>query len=184
MKGYKAPFYTEEELELLMESEIKYPYSDKDATYKGLEHQYELTSKYFQERGVNLEERIDGTSPDKVEQFLKDLRVKLYTWIYNNSKSNRQQLNYMIAVRGIYGYTPYEYRTAFLEAMYYQGVYMLDNGDIASVSGVDLDTMQNMSIDVIRHQNRDMSHEAIGILTQLGLNFYGRYSFIPQGKEW
>ena len=68
--------------------------------------------------------------------------------------------------------------------MFMQGCYLLDNGDLSTVSGVDLDTMQNMSIDVIRNQERDMSKEAIGLLKPIGLNFYGRYCFIPQGKDW
>ena len=68
--------------------------------------------------------------------------------------------------------------------MFIQGCYLLDNGDLSSVSGVDLDTMQNMSADVMRHQDRDMSKDAIGLLKQLGLNFYGRYYFVPQGKDW
>lgn len=184
MKHYKAPFYTKEELEELEEHQIHFPFSDDDATYIGLDHQYELTSKYFQERGRNLEVEIDGNNPDKVKHFLRDVRRKLYTYIYTHNKSTRNQLNYLIAVRSLRNYPRYEYRQTFLEAMFYQGCYLLDNGDLAEVSGVDLDTMQNMSNDVMRNQDRDMSKEAIGILKQLGLNFYGRYDFIPQGKDW
>ena len=39
----------------------------------------------------------------------------------------------------------------------WQGVYLLINGDISQVSGVDLDTMQNMSIDVIKKSKIDFS---------------------------
>ena len=117
---------------------------------------------------------------------MRYLRLKVYTWIYNNNKSTRQQLNFLIAKRSLNGYSKYEYRQAFLEAMFLQGCYLLDNGDISSISGVDLDTMQNMSIDVIRNQNRDFHKDAIGMLRQLGLNYYGRYYFIPTGAgtEW
>ena len=65
-----------------------------------------------------------------------------------------------------------------------EGCYLLANGDLSNVSGVDLDTMQNMSGDVMRNQERDMHKDCIGILKQLGLNFYGKYSFIPQGNDW
>ena len=184
MKIYTAPTYTKEQLAQLDESQISFPFNDDDATYRGLEHQYELTDKYFAERGVNLQTEIEGNNPDKVKHFLADLRRKVYTYIYTHNKSSRNQLNYMIAKRGLKTYPIYEYRQAFLEAMFIEGCYLLTNGDISSVSGVDLDTMQNMSQDVIRNQDRDFHKDCIGILKQLGLNFYGRYSFIPQGTDW
>lgn len=184
MQIYQAPFYTKSELEQLDENQIKFPFSDDDATYYGLDHQYQLTEKYFQERGVNLELEVEGKSPDKIKNFLRYLRMKVYNFVYSNSKSSKRQLNYLIAKRGILGYTPYEYRQTFLEAMFIEGCYLLANGDISNVSGIDLDTMQNMSADVIRGQNRDFHKDAIKILTQLGLTFYGRYNFIPQGNDW
>ena len=184
MEIYQAPFYTKEQLAQLDETAIHFPFSDDDATYVGLDHQYELTSKYFQERGRNLEIEISGNDPDKVKHFLKDLRRKVYSKIYNTNKSTRQQLNYMIAKRGIYGYTPYEYRQSFLEAMFIEGEYLLDNGDISSISGVDFDTMQNMSNDVMRNQERDFHKDAVEMLKTLGLRYFGRYKFIPQGKDW
>lgn len=184
MEFYNAPFYTEEQLGLLGENEIHYPFSNEEATYIGKDHQYELTSKYFQERGRNLEVEVQGNEPDKVKLFLAALRRKFYSRIYNTNKSTRQQINYMIAKRGINGYTPYEYRQAFLEAMFIEGEYLLDNGDISSIAGVDYDTMQNMSEDVMRNQERDFHKDAIEMLKTLGLRFFGKYSFIPQGKDW
>ena len=182
--AYIAPFYTKEEIELIGEDLLHFPFSDDDAVYIGLDHQYELTSQYFQERGRNLEVEIDGNQPDKVRIWLTALRRKFYTKIYNTNKSTRQQLNYIIAVRGIRGYTPFEYRQAFLEAMFIEGEYLLDNGDISGVAGIDLDTMQNMSEDVVRNQERDFHKDAIEMLKTLGLRYYGKYNVIPQGKEW
>jgi hypothetical protein len=184
MNTYQAPFYTESELIELKEEQVHFPFSDKDATYNGLDHQYELTSAYFQERGRNLQIEIEGTNPDKVKHFLRALRLKVYNFIYTHNKSTRAQLNFLIAKRGLRGYTPYEYRQAFLEAMFVEGCYLLDNGDISGLAGVDFDTMQNMSADVMRNQDRDMHKDCIRLLQTLGLNFYGRYSFIPTGKDW
>ena len=45
MEIYQAPFYTKEELAQLDETAIHFPFSDDDATYVGIDHQYELTSK-------------------------------------------------------------------------------------------------------------------------------------------
>lgn len=184
MKPYEAPYYTESALELMEEDEIHFPFSDKDAVYVGIDHQYELTSKYFQERNRNLEVELDGTDPEKVKHFLRALRIKFYFYIYTHSKSNARQLNFLISKRGLRGWSRYEYRRAFLEAMFIEGCYLLDNGDISSITGVDFDTMQNMSADVMRKQDRDMHKDSIAMLKTLGLNFYGRYNFIPQGSDW
>lgn len=184
MKFYEAPFYSEEQLELLDESEIHFPFSDKDATYVGKYHQYQLTEKYFIERGINLQKELAGNDPEKVKHFLEDLRRKFYVRIYNTNKSTPRQLNYLIAKRGLRGFSQYEYRQLFLEAMFIEGKYLDWNGDISSVSGVDLDTMQNMSDDVIRNQERDFHKDAIELLKSIGLRYYGKYRFIPQGEDW
>lgn len=184
MNFYTAPYYTEEQLEELDESQLHFPFSDKDATYVGKDHQYELTSAYFEERGRNLQTEISGNEPDKVKNFLAYLRRKFYTKIYNTNKSSKKQLDYLIAKRGLYGYSLYEYRQAFLNAMFIQGEYLLDNGDVSSITGIDFSTMQNMSADVMRNQERDFHRDAIQMLKTLGLRFYGRYSFIPQGEDW
>lgn len=184
MATFVAPYYTEEQKEILGIENLEYPFSDKDAEYKGLEHQYELTSKYFEERGRNLEVEIEGNAPDKVKHFLSYLRRKVYTKIYNQSKSSRRQMNYLIAKKGLWGYSKYEYREAFLEMMFIEGEYLLDNGDISSVAGVDLDTMQNMSEDVMRNQERDFHKDCIEMMKTLGLRYYGKYRFIPQGNDW
>lgn len=181
---YQAPTYTKEQLAQLDESKIQFPFNDDDATYHGLEHQYQLTDKYFQERGRNLQVEIDGNAPDKVKWFLKALTNKVYTYIYTHNKSTRRQLNYMIAKGRLRGFSPYEYRQMFLEAMFIEGCYLLDNGDISNTTGVDFDTMQNMSQDVMRRQERDYHKDFIGIMKTLGLNYYGNYKFIPLGNDW
>lgn len=181
---YQAPTYTRAQLALLDENEVHFPFSDEDATYNGLFHQYELTEGYFIERGVNLQVEIESTSPDKVKLFLEELRRKFYTYIYNNNKSTRSQLNYMIAKRPLRGYGKYEYRQAFLEAMFIEGCYLLTNGDISNITGVDFDTMQNISADVMRNQERDFHKDAVQALKTLGLKFFGKYSFVPQGNDW
>ena len=184
MKFYEAPIYSKEQLALLDESKVHFPFTDDDARYVGREHQYELTSKYFEERGHNLQVEIDGNSPDKVKHFLAFLRTKCYDYIYSHSKSPRGVLNYMIARGRLYGYSPYEYRQEFLEAMFLEGEYLLANGDLSTISGVDLDTMQNMSADVVRRQDRDMHPNTILKFKQLGLNYYGRYRFLLNGEDW
>ena len=186
MKFYKPQTYTETQLRELDEKDIKFPFNDKDAIYDGMKHQYTLTAEYFTERGRNLLVEIDSNNPEKVKHFLQYLTMKVYTYIYTHSKSPRNVLNYIIAKRGITGYSPYEYRQAFLDAMFLEGCYLLDNGDISQITGIDIETMQNMSVDVVRRQDRDWNKDAINILRQLGLNYYGKYNIIAQGMgvEW
>ena len=180
---FQAPIYTKEQLTQLNENEIQYPYSDEYMVYDGLKHQYQLTRKAFEEDGINLMEKIEGATPDKINAFLHALRVKVYTTIYNRNKSTRNQLNYMIAKRGLLTMSMAEYRETFFEAMKLEGEYLLENGDLSFISGVDLDTMQNMSADVMRSQNRDWHKDALLQLQVLGLNYAKRYSFYPQGKD-
>ena len=182
MAIYQAPTYTQSMLAQMDESQISYPYNDEYATYNGLHHQYQLTRKYFEERGVNLAEKLDGNNPDKINNFLNELRIKVYTTIYNRNKSSHNQINFLIAKRGLRTMDMDEFRASFLEAMYLEGVYLLENGDVSMISGVDLDTMQNMSADVIRHQDRDWSKDALLLLQSIGLNYQKRYDFYPQGK--
>ena len=185
MSIFTAPRYTMEQVMELAPDKLTFPYSTNfDAEYDGLKHHYILREEYFTERGVNIREKLGTKSPDKVRQFLNDLSTKVYNYIYRHSKSTRRQIDFMIAKRGLRTYPIFEYREAFLEAMFLEGEYLLENGDISKVTGVDLDTMQNMSADVIRNQDRDMDKEAIGILMQLGLNYYGKYRFMPVGKDW
>ena len=180
---FNAPYYTEGQKQNMQASDYQYPYSDDYMVYDNLKHQYRLTRKCFEERGRNLQLEIQGNSPDKINNFLYLVQLKVYITAYNKSKSTRNQLNYLIAKRGLRTMDMAEYRESFMEMMFLEGCYLLDNGDISKVSGVDLDTMQNMSADVIRNQDRDWDKDAIGMMTMLGLNYAKRYDFYPQGKD-
>lgn len=182
MAVFEAPTYTQAQLSNMSAEEISYPYSDEYMVYDGLRHQYRLTRKIFEERGRNLLTEIQGNSPDKINNFLYAVQIKVYSHIYTANKSTRNQLDYLIAKRGLMTMDMAEYRQTFEDMMYLEGCYLLDNGDITTISGVDFDIMQNMSIDVMRKQDRDWSKDAIGLLTVLGLNYVKRYGFYPQGK--
>lgn len=182
MATFNAPTYTKSQIEQIGTENLSYPYSDDYMVYDGLKHQYRPTRKLFEERGRNLLTDIQGNDPDKINAFLHLVQIKVYTHIYNSNKSTPNQLNFLIAKRGLRTMDMDDYRQTFMDMMFIEGCYLLDNGDISSISGVDLDIMQNISVDVMRHQDRDWSKDAIGLLTVLGLNYYKRYDFFPQGK--
>ena len=87
---YEAPTYTMEQLQQLDENQVHFPFSDEDAVYNGVYHQYELTEKYFIERGRNLQLEVTGNAPDKVKHFLSYLRRKVYNKIYTTNKKHTQ----------------------------------------------------------------------------------------------
>ena len=180
---FTAPTYTQAQLSLLNANEIPYPYSDEFMVYDSLKHQYRLTRKAFEEIGRDLQVELQGNAPDKINNFLHAVQMKVYTKIYASGRSTRNQINYLIAKRGLRTMDMAEYRETFKEMCLIEGCYLLDNGDISGVSGVDLDTMQNMSADVIRNQNRDWHKDALGLMTMLGLTYAKRYDFFPQGKD-
>lgn len=180
---YNAPTYTQDQLALLSPSQISYPYSDEYMVYDGLKHQYRLTRKAFEERGINLQTKLAGTNPDKINNFLHMLQTKVYTHIYDSCKSTKNQIDYLIAKRGLRTMDIAEYREQFKGMMLLEGEYLLENGDPSKTAGMDLDTMQNMSIDVIRRQNRDWDKDALSLCNMLGLHYVKRYTFYPQGKD-
>lgn len=178
---FSAPIYTQEQIRQLG-NQITYPYSDEYMVYDELKHQYRLTRKAFEERGINLQAKLTGNNPDKINNFLHGLQVKVYTHIYDSCKSTKNQIDFLIAKRGLRTMDMAEYRDQFKEMMLLEGEYLLENGDITFTSGVDLDTMQNMSVDVIRNQKRDWNTDALGLCNMLGLHYVKRYDFFPQGK--
>lgn len=180
---YNAPTYTQDQLELLDPKEIQYPYSDEYMVYDGLKHQYRLTRKAFEENNINLQTDLPGDHPDKINNFLHGLQVKVYAHIYNSCKSTKNQIDYLIAKRGLRTMDIAEYRETFKEMMLLEGEYLIANGDPSKTSGMDLDTMQNMSIDVIRKQDRDWDKDALNLCNMLGLHYVKRYDFYPQGKN-
>lgn len=179
---YNAPTYTQAQIELLGD-QIQYPYSDEYMVYDGKKHQYRLTRKCFEERGVNLQTKLENATPDKINNFLHGLQLKVYSHIYDSCKSTKNQIDYIIAKRGLRTMDIAEYRQTFMDMMFIEGEYLLNNGDVSALSGVDFDTMQNMSADVMRNQKRDWSLDALALCNMLGLHYTKRYPFIPQGKD-
>ncbi len=181
---YTPKVYTQSQLELLDEQDIQYPYSDEYAIYLPEYHQYELTNAFFLKHGIQLATELEGNSPTKITDFLATLRLKTYSYIYSHNLSSPRQMNYKIAKRGNLDMSLGEYRQLFLQSVLLQGKYMLASGDLSLLSGVDFDTFQNMSNDVMRRQERDFNRQAIDMWRTLGLVYMARYRFMPQGNDW
>lgn len=184
---FQAPYYTNTQLQELELNEISFPFSDSDARYDGKSHQYELTENYFTERGINIKAKLNTNKPDDVKHFLEYVRAKFYLYVYSHSKSTKPQLDYLIAKRGLRTYPNlFEYRSAVLDAMFRCGVYLLDNGDLGQLSGVNMSDFTMLDINTLRNEDRDYPKDFKTLMSNLGLCYYGCYKFIVSGmgKEW
>ena len=187
MNIYNAPFYTQTQLQQLDESQVSYPFSDDYATYIGIDHQYQITEKALNEIDSNWKLRLTDKSPNAVNNFLIGVRRKFYLYAYTHSRSSNAQINYLIAKRGLKAYpNRYEYRRAVINAQCDLAFYLLVNGDLASISGVDVESMTSLSIDTIRYEERDYPQRYKQTMLDLGLAYYGRYKFVATGcgEEW
>lgn len=185
---YQAPYYTQTQIDNLEVNQMQFPYSDDYARYLGKEHQYEPTQALFNANGIDISKRLETTQTGlSVENFLKYVRFKFYLFVYSHSKSTRPVMNYIIAKRGIRSYpNVYEYRNDILNAMVYLGEYLLDNGDLTQIAGVDFDSMTALPIEQLRNEDRDYPARFRNLMSTLGLCYYGYYRIMPSGigKEW
>ena len=187
MTIFQAPFYTQTQLQQLEIDEITFPYSDDYMRYVGIDHQYELSEQALNMVDTNWKTKLTDKSANGVKNFLIAVRKKFYTYAYTHSKSSNPQINYLIAKKGIKTYpNMYEYRHSLKEAMIDLAFYLLENGDLSRISGVDVESMTSLSIDTIRYEERDYPQRFRQTMLDLGLSYYGRYRFMPSGigKEW
>jgi hypothetical protein len=80
----------------------------------------------------------------------------------------------------------WEYRNQVVDVMVMLGEYLAYNGDTSQVSGIDLDTGNNLDIRSLRYEERDYPAEMKTLMHQLGLNYSGNYRIRVDGlgKEW
>ena len=187
MNYFNAPKYTETQIEQMDLNDMVFPFSDDYMYYDGKRHQYILQEKALDEVDNTWKKHLTDKSPNGVKNLLVSASLKFYTYAYQHSRSNNNQINYLIAKRGLKSYpNMLEYRQAIINAMVDLAFYMLINGDLSLVSGVDLESMTSLSIDTIRYEERDYPQRYKQTMSDLGLAYYGRYTFIASGvgEEW
>lgn len=187
MTIFEAPYYTQTQIEEMELHEMSFPYNDDYMKYVGIDHQYELKETALNELDNTWKTKLTDKSPNGVRNFLTLVRKKFYSYAYTHSKSSNLQINYLIAKRGIRLYpNMYEYRHQIKDVMLELAIYLLNNGDLSSISGVDIESMTSLSIDTIRYEERDYPQRFKQRMLDLGLAYYGVYRFIANGcgKEW
>ena len=153
MTIFEAPYYTQTQIEEMELHEMSFPYNDDYMKYVGIDHQYELKETALNELDNTWKTKLTDKSPNGVKNFLTLVRKKFYSYAYTHSKSSNLQINYLIAKRGIRLYpNMYEYRHQIKDVMLELAIYLLNNGDLSSISGVDIESMTSLSIDTIRYE--------------------------------
>lgn len=187
MNYFIAPIYSETQLEQMDYKDIVFPFSDDYMYYDGKRHQYVIKEKALDMVDNTWKKYLTDKTPNGVRNFLLTASMKFYTYAYQHSRSNNNQINYLIAKRGLKSYpNMMEYRNDICSAIVSLAFYMLINGDLSMVSGVDLESMTSISIETIRYEERDYPQRYKQTMSDLGLAFYGRYTFIASGigEEW
>lgn len=177
-KLYKAPFYTEEQLEELEENEMCFPYSDKYLTYDSIKRQYVPTEALLLKHGINLNEFLMATgddSPANVNIQLEFISDQIYSYINKNSGSSINVLKWMIAKGIKMGLSPYRFRLLFEEIIWKQARFYVDNDDPTKSTGIDIEQKQWLNKGVLVNEDRHIDPKVKIMLMDLGLCWAGSY---------
>ncbi len=150
------------------------PYSDNQMTYNARAHRYVLTREcVLEDMNIDLGAVLntsDAADTANVPELLLDrVSALIYRYIYR-AVPFRYKTERALALED-------ENRFHILEAMKEQLLYMLNNGDLSGLSGVNLDT--GIAIDANRLRDAEMSPIARDILVDSGVV----RSYIPRGER-
>ena len=184
-KIYKAPFYTEGQIETLSEAQMHFPFSDKNMEYDGLSRQYLPTEALLIEKGMGQYLPDDPTEKDNIRRHISD---QIYTYMSKHNLSNIESLKYLVARAYKFGMSPFRYRLLFQDILWKQAQYFFLNGDLESTPGVDLGTASVIQKSAMRLQDRNIFPKCITYLRDLGLSYSGAYDtwlrFNILQKDW
>lgn len=92
-KFYKAPIYTDGQLEELEEKEMSFPYSDKYMTYNSQKRQYIPTESLLLKHGIDIEEFLETTNsntPENIQETLEYISDQIYAYAEKKSGSSAE----------------------------------------------------------------------------------------------
>ena len=140
------------------------PYSDNQMTYNERAHRYVLTRECVLEDmnidlGAVLNTSDAADSANAPELLLERVSALIYRYIYR-AVPFRYKTERALALES-------ENRESILEAMKEQLLYMLNNGDLSGLSGVNIDT--GVVIDAKRIRDAEISPIARDILVDSGI---------------
>lgn len=172
-KIFEPKLYTEEELELLEEKELHFPFSTKYMKYDPIKRQYIPTEELLLKYGIKMSRYV--SSPNEVNNELEYISDQVYTYINKNSGSNIETLKCIVAKGIRKGMSAYRFRLAFQEILKNQAIFYLNNGDPSKLTGVDFEQKNGLSKDMLLHEDRQIAPNVKIALMDLGLTWAGSY---------
>lgn len=135
------------------------PYSDNQMTYNERAHRYVLTQEcVLEDMNIDLGAVLNTSDVADVgnapERLLDRVSMQIYEWIYSVN-AFRFRTERELALKE-------ENRPFLLEAMKEQLLYILNNGDLTAVSGVNIDT--GLTIEEQRKRSSEVAPLAKDIL--------------------
>lgn len=124
-----------------------YPFSDTYMTYSTINHRYTLTQQAAKDLcNIDLETQLDMSAlpnaSNMADQYLDGVSTAIYQYIYTYA-SNLFAAEYDLAKES-------KFRNIIKEAMRYQLIYQVANGDLNSASGVNIRTGQILDRKALR----------------------------------
>ncbi len=177
-KLYKAPFYTQEQIEEMEENQITFPYSDKYLRYDSVKRQYIPTEALLLKHGVNLAEVITSTGQDaqaNMNEELEYISDQIYACCNRNSGSNIETIKWLIAKGVRRGISPYRFRLLFEEILWKQAKFYANNDDPTKTTGIDVEQKQWLNKGVLINEDRNIDPKVKVMLIDLGLCWVGSY---------
>ena len=166
-----------------MNEQQKYPYDDEIMKYDYNAHRYVLTEQgVLTELGENLDLILnasgDANPSTLAKRFLNRVSQVVYSSLYRNTQSE-EFIEYILAT-----YPPL--RSRVKDMLQAQTLYMLMNGDIGLMSGVNVAKGQAMDINALRGRARiapEVEDIANMVIPGLGfrLNYLGVLPCVPRG---
>ncbi len=177
-KLFKAPTYTEVQIEEMEEKDMVFPFSSKYMRYDSIKRQYIPTEALLLKHGINLSEFLQTTeedTPTNINNELEYISDQVYSYIFKNSGSNMDTLKWIVAKGVRYGMTPFRFRVAFEEILWKQARFYVSNDDVSKSSGVDVEQKQWLNKGVLVNENRNIDPQVKVMLMDLGLSWVGSY---------
>lgn len=189
-KLYKAPFYTEEQVEVMEEKDVQFPFSSKYMKYDSEKQQYIPTEALLIKHGMNLSDFLEAqgrSNPTDINNELEHISDQIYTFSNKNSGSSGQTLKCIIAKGLRRGMSPYRFRLKFEEILWKQARFYLGNDDLTKQTGVDAEQKMYLHKGVF-NEDRHIDQKVKVMLMDLGLCWTGSYDSMFMGivnrQDW
>lgn len=191
MIRFKAPFYTEEQLNAMEEKDLFFPFSTQYMRYDSVKRQYIPTEALLLKHGIDISEFLESTgqnTPENINEELEYISDQIYSFIEKKSGSSSNVLKWIIAKGIKLRMSPYRFRCIFEEILWKQARFYTMNDDPTKSIGVDVSQKQWLNKGVLYNEDRQIDSRIKTMLMSLGLTWVGSYdrqfASMTLNKDW